>query len=195
MRQSLYRHVPCVVLSGAMGAQNGQIVKSMNSRNKYEGGFTLIEILIAVAIISVGATLAIPSYRDWNSRYQLREAITTIQSNLMLARMAAMNRNRVVNVNFDVAAGQVTMNVQDASGSGVLPSATMMGHVTTIDVANAAGTFVTPGAISFNSRGLRQGGQVAQPQVVRVTNDQGLVYSAAVTPGGKVRWCPIATCS
>ena len=167
----------------------------MNSRNKYEGGFTLIEILIAVAIISVGATLAIPSYRDWNSRYQLREAITTIQSNLMLARMAAMNRNRVVNVNFDVAAGQVTMNVQDASGSGVLPSATMMGHVTTIDVANAAGTFVTPGAISFNSRGLRQGGQVAQPQVVRVTNDQGLVYSAAVTPGGKVRWCPIATCS
>ena len=189
------RHVPCVEMLGAMDIQNEQIVKSMNSRKKYDGGFTLIEVLIVVAIVSIGATLAIPSYRDWNSRYQLREAITTIQSNLMLARMAAMNRNRVVNVNFNVVAGQVTVNVLDASGSGVVPAATMLGHVTTVDVANAAGTFVVPGAISFNSRGLRQGGQAAQPQVVRVTNDQGLVYSAAVTPGGKVRWCPAASCS
>jgi prepilin-type N-terminal cleavage/methylation domain-containing protein len=183
------------MLPDAMGVYNAQIMGSMNSRNKYEAGFTLLEIVIVVAIISVGATLAIPSYSDWNSRYQLRDAITTIQSNLMLARMAAMNRNRVVNVNFNVVAGQVTVNVQDASGSGVLPAATMMGHVTTIDVANSAGNFVTPGAISFNPRGLRQGGQAAQPQVVRVTNDRGLVYSAAVTPGGKVRWCSTATCS
>jgi prepilin-type N-terminal cleavage/methylation domain-containing protein len=167
----------------------------MHGRKNREGGFTLIEILIAVAILSIGATLAIPSYLSWNSRYQLREAITTIQSNLMLARMAAMNRNRVVNVNFTLASGMVTVSSLDASSVSVLPPATMMAHVTAVAVANSAGTFVTPGVISFNSMGLRNGGPAALPQVVRVTNDKGQVFSAAVTPGGKVRWCPAATCS
>jgi Tfp pilus assembly protein FimT len=151
--------------------------------------------MIAVAILSIGASFAIPSYLDWNSRYQLREAITTIQSNLMMARMAAMNRNKVVNVNFTLASGQVTVSSLDASSVSVLPPATMMAHVTAVAVANSAGTFVTPGVISFNSMGLRNGGPAALPQVVRVTNDKGQVFSAAVTPGGKVRWCPAATCS
>lgn len=166
----------------------------MLGRSNYEGGFSLIELLIAVAILSIGTTLAIPSYLDWNSRYQLREAITTIQSNLMLARMAAMNRNKIVNVNFSLTSGLVTVNSLDASSVAVLPPVTMMGHVTAVDVANSSGTFVTSGAISFNSMGLRNGGPVALPQVVRVTNDKGQIYSAAVTPGGKVRWCPTATC-
>ena len=112
----------------------------MHGRKNREGGFTLIEILIAVAILSIGATLAIPSYLSWNSRYQLREAITTIQSNLMLARMAAMNRNKVVNVNFTLASGQVTISSLDASSVSVLPPATMMAHVTAVEVANSAGT-------------------------------------------------------
>lgn len=167
----------------------------MLERKNREGGFTLIEILIAVAILSIGASLAIPSYLDWISRYQLREAITTIQSNLMMARMAAMNRNKVVNVNFTLTSGQVTVNSLDSSNASVLPPTTMMGHVTAVDVTNSAGTFVTPGVISFNSLGLRNGGPAALPQVVRVTNDKGQVFSAAVTPGGKVRWCPMATCS
>jgi prepilin-type N-terminal cleavage/methylation domain-containing protein len=167
----------------------------MLGRKNREGGFTLIEVLIAVAILSIGTTLAIPSYLSWNSRYQLREAITTIQSNLMLARMAAMNRNMVVNVNFTLTSGQVTVNSLDSSNVSVLPPATMMGHVTAVAVTNSSGTFVTPGVISFNSLGLRNGGPAALPQVVRVTNDKGQVFSAAVTPGGKVRWCPMATCS
>ena len=181
--------------TGAMGVPRPKRVDCLLGRKRREGGFTLIEILIAVAILSIGVSLAIPSYLDWNSRYQLREAITTIQSNLMMARMAAMNRNRVVNVNFALTSGQVTVNSLDSSNVSVLPPSTMMGHVTAIDVTNSAGTFATPGVISFNSLGLRNGGPAAQTQVVRVTNDRGLVFSAAVTPGGKVRWCPVATCS
>lgn len=162
---------------------------------KFEEGFTLIELMIAVAILSIGVSLAIPSYSEWNARYQLRDAITTIQSNLMLARMTAMNRNRVVNANFDVTGNQVVMNLRDSTGATVLPQTAMKGHVKAIDVKNAAGTYATPGTISFNSLGLRQGGELGKTQIVRVTNDRGLVYSAAVTPGGKVRWCPMATCS
>ncbi|NNK01939.1 MAG: pilin [Desulfatitalea sp.] len=51
----------------------------MNVRN--ESGFTLIELMIVIAIISVLATMAVPSFQDRVIRAQVQEALT-------LSRMA-----------------------------------------------------------------------------------------------------------
>lgn len=56
-------------------------------------GATLIEFLIAFAILGVLVATAIPSFRDWIINSQVRTAADTINSGLQLARAEAVRRN------------------------------------------------------------------------------------------------------
>lgn len=58
------------------------------TRNTKQGGFTLIELMIVVAIIGVLASLAIPQYQNYIARSQFSEAHTLLSG----ARVAVQER-------------------------------------------------------------------------------------------------------
>jgi prepilin-type N-terminal cleavage/methylation domain-containing protein len=149
------------------------------------GGFTLIELMIVVAIVGVTSALAVPSYIDWHARYQLRQAATEIQNQLSVARISAMSRNSVVNVSLVLSGGKVQVSAGDASGASVIPATQMMGTVTGLNPA--------PTAVAFSPLGIRSGGGAGNQQI-GISNNRGLSYSVRITPRGKVSWCPAATC-
>jgi Tfp pilus assembly protein FimT len=168
-----------------MGVTRQNRTNYMLGQKNREGGFTLIEMMIITAIIGTTTALAVPSYINWNAKYQLRQAATEIQNQLSLARISAMSRNSVVNVSLVLSGGKVQVSAGDASGASVIPATQMMGSVTGLNPA--------PTTVAFSPLGIRSGGGAGNQQI-SISNNQGLSYSVRVTPRGKVSWCPAAAC-
>jgi type IV fimbrial biogenesis protein FimT len=63
-------------------------------------GFTLIELMVTIAVLAILMMLAAPSFADFFQRYRLRGAADEVASLLVTARTEAMTRNRDVAVVF-----------------------------------------------------------------------------------------------
>jgi type IV fimbrial biogenesis protein FimT len=73
---------------------------------KREQGFTLIELMITIIILSVLLGLAIPGFSRWLPNYRLRGAARDIYSNLQYAKMTAVKDRAGCGVLFDVASSR-----------------------------------------------------------------------------------------
>jgi len=56
-------------------------------------GFTIVELMISIALLGIVLTLALPGYRAFVQNNYIRTAAESIQSGLQLARAEAVGRN------------------------------------------------------------------------------------------------------
>jgi type IV fimbrial biogenesis protein FimT len=153
-----------------------------------QAGFTLIEVMTVVAIVGVGSAIGIPSYLQWNERYQLRQVTSELRSNLLQARMAAKSRNIAVATSIVKAVDNtLTVGFGGALAPMMFPSVVTGGNITVGGVATdfvASGPGVL-GTITFNQQGLRVAGGVGN-QTVTLISPNGTTYTVTVTPSGKI---------
>ena len=81
-----------------------------------EQGWSLIELLIVLAIMGIISMLAGPSYQTLAARVQARSATAEIASELRLARHLAMARRERLRVIFDRESRTITLQRADAEG-------------------------------------------------------------------------------
>ena len=68
----------------------------MTYRSKLVNGFSLIELLVTIAIVSILITIAMPSYRSFIQRYHMKTEVDKWLLVLNLARQAAISSGNIV---------------------------------------------------------------------------------------------------
>lgn len=88
-------------------------------RNR-QAGFTLIELMVVVAVLGILTTLAVPSFREFVAGQRMKTASFDLMSMLTLARSEAIKRNASVTLsgigsgNLVITAGGTTVQQREA---------------------------------------------------------------------------------
>jgi type IV fimbrial biogenesis protein FimT len=69
-----------------------------------QDGFTLLELMVAIAVLSILVLVALPSFRDLLVLQRIKGAAELVQTDLMLARSEAVRRNAPVFVSLNTGA-------------------------------------------------------------------------------------------
>jgi type IV fimbrial biogenesis protein FimT len=86
-------------------------------RSKSVSGFTLIEVMIVIAIMGILAAIAAPNFRNYMTQSRLKGAARQVMSDLMLARMQAVTKNNEVKVFFNADGKNYTI-LDDTNNNG-----------------------------------------------------------------------------
>ena len=93
-------------------------------------GFTLLELMVVVAIIAIFAAIAVPTFSSWSPRLKFRTSADEMHKVLMLARMTAISSNRDVVITFDQANGDFDVAFPTGTETYELPDGVSFGTLT-----------------------------------------------------------------
>lgn len=135
-----------------------------------ENGFSLIELMIVVALVAVLVGTTVPAMAGAMRRYELTTTSQQVVSTIRAARLQAVGRNMVLRVRFDFpAAGQY--QVVDAADNAIGLVQSLADSVTFGAVAD----------VQFNTSG-----RLAAPMAITVSNDDQ-TSTISVSASGQVR--------
>lgn len=77
-------------------------------RRKLMRGFTLVEMMVAIAVAGILVAIAVPSFSGIAERNRLRNAAEKLRSDVKLARSESLRRNRTVVMSFATSSGGAT---------------------------------------------------------------------------------------
>tara|TARA_R110001592_G_scaffold123325_1_gene331132 strand:+ start:8022 stop:8486 length:465 start_codon:yes stop_codon:yes gene_type:complete len=96
----------------------------MKNMKTNQQGFTLIELMIVVAIIGILAAVAIPAYQDYTQRAQMAEALTMTAGAKTAISEFAQTNGKYPTTTAEIAAVGLDVAIQGSYGSAAYTTAT-----------------------------------------------------------------------
>ena len=151
------------------------------SRNK---GFTLIELMIVIAIFGILSAIITPSFLSWRDRSKVKGDATELRAVFESAKLRAIKHNTNAVVAFpDTTSYQAFVDNNDNgaldAGEDIIVARTLSPGVTMTTI-----TFVG-NDMAFNSRGMANGPNSTGRVIM--TSPGGKSYEVVVSSFGRVR--------
>ena len=141
----------------------GDLHLTINKNNN--SAFTLIELMIVIAIMAILSAIAIPNFQTYMAQKRLSGAARMVMSDLMNARMLAVTLNRNVQVTFPTSASDsytydatgtspITKNIKTGFG---YHDVTLFSNTNPVFIPNGTVFYFTNGTVTLsNGAGSKQ---------------------------------------
>jgi len=160
-------------------------------------GFTIVELIITIALISIITAIAIPNFISWLPNYRLRSAAQDLLSNFQKAKLAAVKGNVNVAVCFKSDNSGYTAfvdtNANYANDGEEVVADVAWADYKSLSVNLAFNTFdATVGGrpcMAFQPTGIPMsaaGFSSVSPREVQISNTNGRSTKVVVSPAGSV---------
>jgi type IV fimbrial biogenesis protein FimT len=156
-------------------------------------GFTLVEIMVVVAIFAILATAAVPAYQTWIQNTRIRNAAESIQNGISKARSEALMRN--TSVRFTLGANSAwVVECVDAAKCPDLPAGLVESRTSSDGSSAEISTAQLPGGatqVIYTNLGVKSAapGQLTQVAVDNTSMSDSRELNVAIGVGGNVRMC------
>jgi type IV fimbrial biogenesis protein FimT len=159
---------------------------NMGIYKNLKAGFTLLELMVTVAIISITATIAIPNLADMLKEYKLRSAARDVVSTLESMKLRAVKEKIDTKIIIDPVQDTYEAFVDSIDDDAPEWDGSETFHTKNLstDSLDISSTFASPANVfGFNSRGLPATGV----GTITITKDATRSKQIIVNMAGNIR--------
>lgn len=134
-------------------------------------GFSLIELIIVIAILAIVLAIAAPNFMAYRDNSNLKEATRDISSDIQLYKQRAVSENKQYRMVFNVGGNNYTVQSSDGGGGWVNVATKSVGAGYGGIIITGDPTF-TDDTITFATRGTTTNGTLALEHATRHSTAQ-----------------------